>query len=95
MDSLVPLNLQLCAQDPEQTENKGEETPQTFDDVLKDKGYQAEFDRRISKALETAKTKWQRHRAGVRTLRLPHTAEKGLKSAVSRRMRIEAGFCPH
>ena len=32
---------------------------QTFDDVLKDKKYQSEFDKRVSKALETAKTKWE------------------------------------
>lgn len=31
----------------------------TLDDVLKDKGLQGEFDRRISKALETAKGKWE------------------------------------
>lgn len=29
----------------------------TFDDILKDKEYQAEFDRRVAKALETTKTK--------------------------------------
>lgn len=32
---------------------------QTFDDILSNKEYQAEFDRRVSKAIETAKTKWQ------------------------------------
>lgn len=31
----------------------------TFDDLLKDKDYQAEFDRRVNKAIETAKGKWQ------------------------------------
>lgn len=31
----------------------------TFDDFLKDGGNQAEFDRRVQKAIETAKTKWQ------------------------------------
>lgn len=31
---------------------------QTFDDVLKDKDYQAEFDRRVQKAIDTAKSKW-------------------------------------
>jgi len=30
-----------------------------FDEVLADKVYQAEFDRRVSKALETAREKWQ------------------------------------
>lgn len=32
---------------------------QTFDEVLTNKEYQAEFDRRVQKAIETAKTKWQ------------------------------------
>lgn len=36
----------------------GNQTP-TFDDLLKDKSMQSEFDKRISKALETAKGKWQ------------------------------------
>lgn len=31
----------------------------TFDDFLKGEGNQAEFDRRVQKAIETAKTKWQ------------------------------------
>ena len=31
----------------------------TFDDFLKGEGKQAEFDRRVQKAIETAKTKWQ------------------------------------
>ena len=30
----------------------------TFDDVLKNKAYQSEFDKRINKAIETAKSKW-------------------------------------
>lgn len=36
---------------------------QTFDDVLKDKKYQSEFDKRVAKALETAKTKWETDKA--------------------------------
>lgn len=32
--------------------------PQSFDDLLKNKDYQAEFDRRVQKALGTAKEKW-------------------------------------
>ena len=44
------------------TEGTGEEgqgnTPQSFDDLLKDKTYQSEFDKRVAKALETAKGKW-------------------------------------
>lgn len=37
------------------TENK----TQTFDEILGNKEYQAEFDRRVQKAIDTAKTKWQ------------------------------------
>ena len=36
------------------------ETPQTFDELLKaNKSYQSEFDKRIAKALETSKAKWE------------------------------------
>ncbi|AYE35688.1 DUF4355 domain-containing protein [Clostridium septicum] len=35
----------------------------TFDDVLKDKSYQSEFDKRVAKALETAKSKWETEKA--------------------------------
>lgn len=31
----------------------------SFDDVLKDKAMQSEFDKRIAKAIETSKTKWE------------------------------------
>ena len=37
----------------------GTEGDKTFDDVLKDKKYQSEFDKRVAKALETAKGKWE------------------------------------
>lgn len=46
-------------------EGAGEETKvqeggeKSFDDVLKDKKYQSEFDKRVAKALETAKGKWE------------------------------------
>ena len=36
-----------------------ETTPKTFDEVLKDNNYQSEFDRRVAKALETSKAKWE------------------------------------
>lgn len=36
----------------------GNQEPKSFDDVLKNKDYQAEFDRRVNKAIETAKSKW-------------------------------------
>lgn len=34
-----------------------QEQPKTFDDILSNKEYQAEFDRRINKAIETSKNK--------------------------------------
>lgn len=37
----------------------GNQEPKSFDDVLKNKDYQAEFDRRVQKAIETAKSKWE------------------------------------
>lgn len=51
---------------PDQTADNGGDAQDnasqkpTFDDMLKDKNMQSEFDKRVSKALETAKTKWQR-----------------------------------
>ena len=35
-----------------------EQKDPTFDEVLKNKAYQSEFDKRINKAIETAKSKW-------------------------------------
>lgn len=44
----------------EGTQGTGDGTEtKTFDDVLKDKAYQSEFDKRVAKALETAKGKWE------------------------------------
>ena len=40
-------------------ENQEENKKLTFDEVLQDKEYQGEFDRKITKALETAKIKWE------------------------------------
>jgi len=56
----IPLNLQLFAEPGEGDPNKGSETPPSFDDFLKDKTAQSEFDKRVAKALETAKGKWDR-----------------------------------
>jgi transketolase len=36
-----------------------EDENKSFDDVLRDKKYQSEFDKRIQKALDTAKGKWE------------------------------------
>ncbi|WP_099335808.1 DUF4355 domain-containing protein [Clostridium cadaveris] len=35
----------------------------SFDDILGDKKYQSEFDKRVAKALETAKSKWETEKA--------------------------------
>ncbi len=68
----MPLNLQFFAEadgagaggngtgEPgtgDQCAEVGKQTP-SFDDLLKDKAYQSEFDKRVAKALETAKGKW-------------------------------------
>ena len=56
---------------PDQTADNGGDAQDgaqqkpTFDDMLKDKDMQSEFDKRVSKALETAKTKWQRDDNGT------------------------------
>lgn len=40
-------------------ENTNEYAPLTFDEILEDREYQAEFDRRVQKAINTAKSKWE------------------------------------
>ncbi len=42
----------------EQQTNTEQKQDPTFDEVLKNKAYQSEFDKRINKAIETAKSKW-------------------------------------
>jgi len=44
-------------------ETKEGKEDKNFDDVLKDKKYQSEFDKRVAKALETAKSKWETDKA--------------------------------
>ena len=39
--------------------NQGTQTPISFDDFLKDSKNQAEFDKRVQKAIQTAETKWK------------------------------------
>lgn len=65
---LLKLRLQLFAEGGEPgADDQGTEPgagepgnePKTFDDILKDKSYQSEFDKRIAKSLETAKAKWE------------------------------------
>ncbi|WP_278474889.1 DUF4355 domain-containing protein [Turicibacter sanguinis] len=41
------------------SESGQEQQPKTFDELLKDKTYQSEFDKRVAKALETARGKWE------------------------------------
>jgi hypothetical protein len=53
-------------------ENKNVETGaegevMTFDEILADKHYQSEFDKKVAKALETAKTKWEQDAEVKRT----------------------------
>lgn len=68
--SILPLNLQLFAEGGEGGDNgaangeggngdKDNQDTKTFDDILKDKSYQSEFDKRMAKGLETAKAKWE------------------------------------
>ncbi len=44
----------------EQENKELDGTPLTFDEILQDKTYQSEFDKRVAKSLETAKTKWEK-----------------------------------
>lgn len=58
------LNLQLFGETAEPDATQTETQPLTFDDALKaNKDYQSEFDRRVSKALDTARLKWAEEEA--------------------------------
>jgi hypothetical protein len=84
---LLPLNIQMFADEPD--EDKGAETPQTFDDLLKgNKDYQAEFDRRITKGLETAKAKWQQE-AEAKIAEAKTEAEKLAKMTLEQKAQHE------
>ena len=49
-------------------ENAGAEgEAMTFDEILQDKYYQSEFDKKVAKALETARTKWEKEAEEKRT----------------------------
>ena len=54
MSEVINDNVQIGANEPGQ-----EQQPKTFDELLKDKTYQSEFDKPVAKALETAKGKWE------------------------------------
>lgn len=63
----LKLDLQTFADEGEQNNEEQNQNNQddqqdkepTFDELLKDKSMQSEFDRRIDKAIETAREKWQ------------------------------------
>ena len=50
-----------------QGQNKEQENVKTFDEMLKESTYQSEFDKRVAKALETAKAKWEKEEETKRT----------------------------
>jgi hypothetical protein len=60
-------------------------TPLSFDEILADKEYQREFDRKVSKALETAKQKWLTEAERERT-----EAEKLAAMKAEERLKYEA-----
>ena len=74
-------NVNAGADESAGTENK----TQTFDEVLSNKEYQAEFDRRVQKAIETAKTKWQEINDAEKT-----EAEKLAKMNKEQKLEYEA-----
>lgn len=72
----LPLNIQLFAEEtPGETDtNTGEdtntdenlveeETKPTFDELLKDKAFQSEYDQRVAQSIATAKKRWQENAA--------------------------------
>ena len=62
---LLKLNIQKFA---EGEEGGSEDAPvMTFDEILADKTYQSEYDRRVKKALDTAKSKWELDAEAKRT----------------------------
>lgn len=48
-------------------ENAGAGDILTFDEILQDKYYQSEFDKKVAKALETARKKWEKELEEKRT----------------------------
>ena len=56
--------------------------PKTFDEMLKEENYQAEFDRRVQKALATAKSKWEENK--------PNTEPKVSKDDTDLKKELEA-----
>lgn len=62
--NVMGLNSNVMGKERKMTEeNKTTvttETPVTFDELLQDSDYQREFDKKVAKALETAKAKWEK-----------------------------------
>lgn len=59
--TFMDLEIQLFAEDgADAVEETNDSEVMTFDEILADKVYQSEFDKRVSKALETAKSNWEK-----------------------------------
>lgn len=54
---MITMNIQLFAEGGE--DGQQQQTP-SFDDMLKSGDYQSEFDKRVTKALNTAKAQWEK-----------------------------------
>lgn len=68
----------------ENTDKVGASETKTFDEILADKHYQSEFDKKVAKALETAKTKWEQDAEVKRT-----EAEKLAKMDAEEKLKYE------
>ena len=65
-------------------ENAGAGEVLTFDEILQDKYYQSEFDKKVAKALETARTKWEKEAEVKKT-----EAEKLAKMDAEEKLKYE------
>ena len=65
-------------------ENAGAGEIMTFDEILQDKHYQSEFDKKVAKALETARTKWEKEAEVKKT-----EAEKLAKMDAEEKLKYE------
>ena len=63
MDNKLKLNIQRFADSEDDEKNENETEELSFDEILKDEKYKSEFDKKITKATETAvakaKSKWE------------------------------------
>ena len=67
---------------PSEPAKSAEKKTLTFDEMLKEENYQAEFDRRVQKALATAKSKWEETK--------PNTEIKDSKNDTDLKKELEA-----